>query len=352
MNLLEENQEINNGEYVVKEFIGAGAFAEVYLVEQRLLGELQALKIFKTPGTLNEVRSMLGEARLLMGLGHPNIIRVFNAGIHKSSTGTHGFFTMEYLDGGSLADFRLKHGEGLVPVTIAIDILRQVCLGLSLAHARNPPLVHRDIKPQNILVEKSGKTPHVRISDFGLAKHVNPLKLKASTRGTPFYLAPECKNDPQSASCAADVWSLGLTIYLLLTDRFPYSGADLDEINPEQYKRPLYPAGRINGGVDEGFDLILSRALAVKPEERYPHVMALLSDLEKWQHQDIDPPLNNRPADPSVESKARALLDRAVKTSHTDVTGSARLLKEAMELYPPFREQYRGLLRAYENGIG
>jgi serine/threonine-protein kinase len=342
MNLLEENQKINNGEYVVEHFIGAGAFAEVYRVEHHLLGP-QAMKIFKTPGTIDEVRFMLEEARLLTGLGHPNIIRVFNAGIHNSSTGTHGFFTMEYLDGGNLANYRLKHEQRLIPVPVALDILRQVSLGLSCAHVRNPPLVHRDIKPQNILVEKSEKIPRVCISDFGLAKHVNPIILKASTRGTPSFRAPECAGDANAASCASDVWSLGLTIYLMLTDRFPYSGADLDDIRYEHYKRPLYPASKINGGIDKGFDAILTRALAIDPAERYPHVMALLCDLEEWQNKKMHATL---PVDQSAESEARDLLALTVKTSRDNTAEAAKLLKKAMELYPPFREEYRGLLKA------
>lgn len=142
--------------------------------------------------------------------------------------------------------------------------------------------MHRDIKPQNILVEENVEVPRICVSDFGLAKHVNPLMLKASTKGTPSFRAPECHDDPQAASCAADVYALGLTIYLMLTDRFPYTGADLDEIKPEHFARPLYPASRINGGVDEGLDALLARALAVDPAERYPHVMALLEDLEAY----------------------------------------------------------------------
>jgi serine/threonine protein kinase len=349
MSLLEEGQIIRDGDYLVEKLIGVGFFAEVWRVKHSILGR-QALKIFKTPGTLEEVKAMFEEARLLTGFGHRNIVRVFDAAFHETAAAMHGFFTMEYVAGGSLEQFRLLRKERLIPVPVAVDILRQACLGLSRAHARKPPLVHRDIKPQNILVDEDEEGFRVCVTDFGLAKHVNPIMLKASTRGTLCYRAPECFNDPQSASCAADVWSLGLTTYLLLTDRFPYAGADLDEIKPEHFKRPLVRASYFNGGVDEVLDEVIARALAVDPAERYPHVMALLKDLEEWQRQVARAQRTTFPADPSAEQEARQVVAQAIKISRSDLAGAADLLKKAMDVFPPFREEYRGLLKAYLEG--
>lgn len=349
MSLLQEGQLIRDGDYCVERFIGAGFFAEVYRVEHRILGR-QALKIFKTPGTLEEVGLMLGEARLLTRFGHPNVIRVYDAGLHKAPSGTHGFFTMEYFPGGSLATYRLIHKERLAPVSVTLDILRQICRGLSLAHASDPPLVHRDIKPQNILVEKQVEMPRVCISDFGLAKHVNPLMLKASTKGTPSYRAPECHDDPQAASRAADVYSIGLTAYLMLTDRFPYTGADLDEIKLEHFKRPLYPASRINGGVDEQFDSILARALAVDPTNRYPHVMALLADLEAYCSKDAPPLPEPTPVNASAEQEAQQMIEEVKKLSRSNPYDAANLLEKTMNLFPLYREKFKGWLKALREG--
>jgi serine/threonine-protein kinase len=348
MNLLEEGKPIRDGHYHVEQFIGAGFFAEVYRVKHHMLGR-QALKIFKTPGTLDEVWQMLGEARLLTRFGHPNVIRVFDAGTHEMASGMHGFFTMEYISGGSLATYRMNYKERLVPVPVAVDILRQSCLGLSLAHASDPPLVHRDIKPQNILVEEREGPPRVCVSDFGLAKYVNPLMLKASTRGTPSYMAPECHDDALAASRAADVYSLGLTIYLLLTDRFPYTGADLDEIRPEHFKRPLYPAGQINGGVDDRLDRILARALAVAPDERYPHAMALLEDLEEYLARD---PQKTVFADPLAKKEALQVVKQAFALSRSalsdsDLDAAADLLEKAMDRFPPYRDEFKHLLETW-----
>jgi serine/threonine-protein kinase len=337
MSLLEEDQVIRNGDFLVERFLGEGFFAEVYRVKHQFMGQRQALKIFKTPGTVDEVKLMLEEAKLLTRLGHRNIIRVYDAGIHQAETGSHGFFTMEYLEGGSLEQFRLTYKERLVPVAVTVDILRQACLGLSRAHGSKPPLVHRDIRPQNILVSEDDEGFRACISDFGLAKHVNPLKLKASTKGMPCYRAPECYDDPQAASCAADVWSLGLTIYLMLTDRFPYTGADLDEIKPEYFKQPLMPASSLNGGVDELLDRILARALAIDPAKRYPHVMALLADLDGWGRS-------------SDEPEARQMVARAAQLVSSNRHEAIELLQQAMRIYPPYREEYKGLLKAWLSG--
>ncbi len=188
MSLLENDEIIRDGNYRIERLIGAGAFAEVYRVEHNIFGR-QALKIFKTPGTDKEVKVMLDEAILLTKFRHTNIIRVYEAGIHKTNSGIHGFFTMEFFES-NLAAYRLSHKEHFVPVPVTVDILRQLCLGLSLTHASRPPLIHRDIKPPNILIEEQAGMPRVCISDFGLAKHANPLTLKASVRGSLAFRAP------------------------------------------------------------------------------------------------------------------------------------------------------------------
>lgn len=352
--LLEEGQPIRNGDFIVERFLGEGFFAEVYRIRHQIIDQRQALKIFKTPGSAEEVRLMLEEARLLTGLGHRNIVRVYDAGIHQTDALSYGFFTMEYLGGGSLEQFRLQHQERLVPVPVTVEILRQVCQGLTRAHGRKPPLIHRDIRPQNILIGEDEEGLRACVSDFGLAKHVNPLKLKASTKGMPCYRAPECYEDPQAASCAADVWSLGLTTYLMLTDRFPYAGADLDEIKPDCFRRPLMPASSLNGGVDDSLDKILARALAIDPADRYPHVMALLEDLNTWRRPAEPKQQPPQPAQPeanhSAEQEAHPLVTRALHLAPSGLEEASQLLQEAMKLHPPYREKYKGLLKAWQSG--
>lgn len=352
MGLLKEGEIIREGNYRIERFIGAGAFAEVYRVEHHIFGR-QALKIFKTPGTDKEVKLMLHEPILLTKFRHPNIIRVYEAGIHKTHSGTHGFFTMEFFES-NLAAYRLSYKERFAPVTVIVDILRQLCLGLSQTHASRPPLIHRDIKPPNILIEEQGEMPRVCISDFGLAKHANPLTLKASVRGSLAFRAPECHSDPLAATCAADIYSLGATIYLMLTDRFPYSGADLDAIKPQHFKQPLFPASRINAGVNEQLDAILAQALAVDPTKRYPNATALLNDLESYLNDKEkggttfrrEPPVNQK-----APEEARQMLKQAVERSRFNLNEAADLLEKAMDYYSPYRQEYQVLLKRWREGI-
>src|ERR1700733_14091007 len=115
--------------YEVERFIGEGAFAEVYRVKHRFLGR-QALKIFKRSGmSIEDTHHMLGEAILLSRIGHPNIVRVFDANTFETQRGQHGYFTMEHVPGGSLRKFWQSHREALVPVATALDLIKQVCRG-------------------------------------------------------------------------------------------------------------------------------------------------------------------------------------------------------------------------------
>jgi serine/threonine protein kinase len=218
MRLLEDGQMIRD-RYEVERFLGEGAFAEVYRVKHRFLGR-QAMKVFKRVGmNLDEIQDMLGEAILLTHLKHPNIISVSDANIFETPNGTCGYFTMEHVPGGSLDKFWRSHGGQFVPVETAIDLVKQVCRGITQAHREKPPIIHRDIKPQNILVGYEADGLRARVSDFGLAKKVNPLTLLATAAGTLAFKPPEAFAERKGDSCAADVWAIGATLYLLLTDR-------------------------------------------------------------------------------------------------------------------------------------
>ena len=163
MRLLEEGQVIRDT-YEVERFLGEGAFAEVYRVRHRFLGR-QAMKVFKRVGMdIKEIEEMLGEAILLSQIGHPNIVRVFDANVLQSTRGICGYFTMENIPGGSLDKFWRSHGTKIVPVETAVDLTKQVCRGISLAHREKPPIVHRDIKPQNIIRQRDGE---IFLVDFG-----------------------------------------------------------------------------------------------------------------------------------------------------------------------------------------
>ena len=236
MPLLQEGQNIR-GTYEVERFLGEGAFAEVYRVRHRFLGR-QAMKVFKRTGlTAKETEELLGEAIMLSRIGHPNIVRVFNADVMEIDAGLCGFFTMEYVAGGTLDRYWRSFAGRFVPVEQTLDIIKQVCQGLMVAHSEQPPIIHRDIKPQNILVGYDATGVRVRISDFGLAKRVNPMTLLASAQGTLAFKAPEFLEKKDST--ATDMWAVGTTMYLLLADQLPFPELDEEEfISGKRWTRP------------------------------------------------------------------------------------------------------------------
>jgi eukaryotic-like serine/threonine-protein kinase len=366
MGLLVEGQKIR-GTYEVERMLGEGAFAEVYRVRHRFLGR-QAMKVFKMVGQdLRETEEMLGEALMLTHIGHPNIIRVYDANTTETSHGVCSYFTMDYVAGGSLEQFWRSHGVRFVPVATAVEVLRQTCRGLVVAHSERPPIIHRDIKPQNILVGYDVAGLRVRISDFGLAKRVNPLTLLASARGTRSFKAPEALRNPGQDSCAGDVWALGTTLYLLLTDRLPYEDPEeLAEAGSPAAGRPPTPPSRLNALVDPDLDEIVLRALALEPRERFPSAVEMLAALDRSESAARGvPPSSKDEIGKSSEKSAlgahtTADEQAAAKMATTAVELSrqagrlaeaADLLEEAFNLSPRLRERYEYRLQLWRRGI-
>ncbi len=365
MPLLTDGQTIA-GTYTVERFLGEGAFAEVYRVRHRFLGR-QAMKVFKNIGmSMAETEEMLQEAVILSQIGHPNIIRVFDANVTQTSKGLSGFFTMEYVAGGSLESFWKSFGLPLMPVETAVEIVRQACRGIAVAHSEKPPIVHRDIKPQNILVGYDADGLRVRVSDFGLAKRANPLTLMVSAHGTRIFKAPETFRDQQSNSRAGDVWALGCTLYLLLTDRFPFSDpAENGLVDDRTFDRPLIPPSQLNLQAGPAIDQIVLRSLAIRPEERYATAKELLADLEKWRPA-ARPTKENVKSVPSGttksalgevsslnKAKAQKMVDQAILLANhpQKLSEAADLMEEAFNKWPELRTDYEYQVKLWRRGI-
>lgn len=364
MALLTEGQIIRDT-YTVERFLGEGAFAEVYRVQHRFLGR-QAMKVLKlSGGDLEGVEALLSEALLLSRIGHPNIIRVFDANVLRINQALHGFFTMEYIAGGSLDRFWRSYRETMMPVSETVEIIKQVCAGLAVAHAENPPIIHRDVKPQNILVGYDGAGLRVRVSDFGLAKHANPLTLLASAKGTLGFKPPESLQNQDSS--AADVWAIGTTFYLLLTDVLPFPDLDDRDLNEaSRFVRPLRPASIYNMNVDPALDAILSRCLAVRPDDRYENASLLLDELSRWRPGRSSAAGNSSPSrdgsmakglfgepPPSDLDSARRMVKEAFTASEIPgcLMKAADLLEEAVSKAPELREQYESQLKLWRRGV-
>lgn len=365
MPLLQEGQVIRDT-YEVERFLGEGAFAEVFRVKHRFLGR-QAMKVFKRGGmSIKEIEDMLGEAIMLSRLGHPNIVRVFDANMLQSERGLYGFFTMENVPGGSLEKFWHSHGPQFVPVKTTVDLIKQVCRGLAVAHGQNPPVIHRDIKPQNILVGYEPEGLRARVSDFGLAKKVNPLTLLATAAGTPHFKPPEAFSDTKGDSSAGDVWAIGTTLYLLLTDQLPFKlPADLGWGAVSLFKQPFKAASDINPDVDTTLDYVLTQALDTDASSRIQTASELLDALNEWK------PVSDRPKSEPTEStsemsktalgiehsspdqsEAERMAKQAVHLKKQGKLGEAAdLMEEAFNKWPSLRGKYADQVRLWRCGI-
>lgn len=361
MPLLQEGTKIRDT-YEVERFLGEGAFAEVYRVNHKFLGR-QAMKVFKrTNVDADEVTAMLGEAILLSRIGHPNIVRVFDANTVETKFGTCGFFTMEYVPGGTLDKFWRSYGEKHVQVATCVDIMKQICRGLSVAHNSKPPIIHRDIKPQNILIGYEADGLRVRLSDFGLAKEVNPLTLLATAAGTLAFKPPEVFRKKKADSTAADIFALGATAYMLLTDELPF------RVDPEvgwgqdasKWKIPDKPS-EWNVLVNPKLDRIVMKCIEFDPQKRYQTADELLADLEKWKpttkmtsrDSESSQSMKNIFLTESLDEEAgRKLAKEAQALARQGLlVDAADKMEEAFNQCPSLREKYEFKVPLWRRGI-
>jgi serine/threonine protein kinase len=267
----------------ILELIGKGGMGAVYKARQPALDRFVALKILapRAGGDLDFASRFTREARALAKLSHPNIVAVYDFGIvgqasslspsekvgEKSETGRMPvplhYFIMEYVDGPNL---RQIEQAGKLPPREALEIIPQICAALQFAHDEG--IVHRDIKPENVLLDKKGR---VKIADFGLAKILGQeskdfrLTGARDVVGTPHYMAPEQIEKPQTVDHRADIYSLGVVFYEMLTGELP-----LGKFQP--------PSQKVQ--VDVRLDEVVLRSLAKEPELRYQHVSEVKTRVE------------------------------------------------------------------------
>ncbi len=241
------------------ETLGRGGMGVVYRARQRGLDRDVALKILlvRPEDRPAFAERFAREARALAQLSHPAIVGVHDFGV----AGEHYYLTMEYVDGANLRQL-MRSGE-LRPAQ-ALDVIGQVCEALQFAHEEG--VVHRDIKPENILVDRRGR---VKIADFGLAKMVRqpggePLTGTFQAMGTPHYMAPEQIEHPLDVDHRADIYSLGVVFYELLTGELPMGAFD----PPSKKAR-----------VDVRLDDVVLKAMRKEPERRYQHASEVGTDV-------------------------------------------------------------------------
>lgn len=221
------------------------------------------------------------EARLAAGLSHPNVVQIYDAG---EDDGTP-YIVMEYVDGLSLAD-ELEQ-EGRLDAARVVDLGVQVCAGLEHAHAAG--LVHRDIKPGNLLLGEGGT---VKVADFGIARAAETTRLTqmGSVLGTAAYLSPE-QALGEEVTAAADIYSFGCVLYESLTGRTPYVFDTLAELAVKHREEPITPVRELRPEIPERLEAVVMRTLARNPEYRPPSAAALGQELVGAAPDDVTQPL-------------------------------------------------------------
>jgi len=270
------NISVLSDRYELREQLGAGGMAEVFLGRDRVLGRTIAVKTLLTQygGDPHFIERFRLEAQHAAALNHPNIVSVYDTG---SDNGTH-YIVMEYVEGKTLRDIIREEGP-LLPERVA-EIGADVCAGLSFAHSHG--IVHRDIKPANIMVTPGGS---VKVADFGIARAVSgdTVTQTAMVLGTAQYFSPE---QAQSAPVDArsDIYSLGVVLYEMLTRQVPFTGSSPVAIAYKHVKEaPVLPS-RLNPDVPPALESIVMKAMAKNPDNRYQNAQEMREDLLRALH--------------------------------------------------------------------
>jgi serine/threonine-protein kinase len=296
------------GSYILLERIGEGGLGQIFKARHQRLGRLVALKVIRQDHLDNDlaVRRFRREIKAVAQLAHPNIVLAFDT---DEVNGTH-FYVMEYVEGTNLADMVQKSGP--LPIGEACEYLRQTAMGLQ--HAFEKGLIHRNIKPENLLVTgvrslgmglRGGEqtstglsrpaavaTPLVKILDMGLARIAKPMEVRTTSLGsitlegkvvgTPDYLAPEQARNSPVIDIRADLYSLGCTAYFILTGQkvFP-GGTVLERMFKHQLEEPIR-VEKLRPEVPPALSAIVHRLLAKRPEDRFQSPIELAQALEPF----------------------------------------------------------------------
>lgn len=269
--MIMKGQKINDRYQIIKS-IGEGGMANVYLAYDTILDRNVAVKVLRGDLSTDDkfVRRFQREALSASSLSHPNIVEVFDVGEDNGQF----YIVMEYIEGKQLKDVLRKRGKLTVPEVI--DIMKQIADGLSVAH--DSYIIHRDIKPQNIMILENGL---VKITDFGIAMAMNGTQLTQtnSVMGSVHYLPPEQANGTGS-TLKSDIYSMGILMYELLTGTLPYRGENAVEIALKHLKEPLPSIRDIIPDIPQSVENVILKAAAKNPKNRYNDAREMYEDLK------------------------------------------------------------------------
>lgn len=267
-------QQFVDNRYRLEETLGSGGMADVYLAHDDILDRTLALKVLSNRYAEDEefIERFRREAQNAASLSHQNIVSIYDRG--ETDDGTY-YIAMEYLPGGTLKDRLVKRGP--LPARTAAAVALQIAEALKVAH--DSDVVHRDIKPHNILITESGD---IKVTDFGIARAASSSTMTrtGSIIGTAHYLSPEqAMGAPVRQT--SDLYSLGVVLYEMLTGELPYDaetpiGIAMKHVNGEM-QEPI----EVDSSIPPGINAVVMRLLARDPEDRYPDAASLIADLER-----------------------------------------------------------------------
>src|SRR5215207_8554065 len=260
--------------YDVGRTLGSGGMGEVFLAHDRLLGRDVALKVLRTQyaGDSEFAERFKREARSAASLSHPNIVQVYDRGETEAGS---SYIAMEYVPGGTLKEKIV--GDGPLGAREAAALGAQVAEALGAAHERG--MVHRDIKPQNVLLTDRGDA---KVADFGIARAGSSVTISrtGSVMGTAGYMSPEqALGEP--ATSKSDLYSLGVVLYEALTGELPYTADNPIAVSMKHVNEPVRAPREIDPGIPEGMNALVTKLMAKNPEDRYADADELADDLRR-----------------------------------------------------------------------
>ena len=267
------NSRVFNSRYEIGEMIGTGGMADVFIAEDTRLHRKVAVKILRSDLARDPsfVARFKKEALAAGGLTNAGIVAVYDSGEDNGQS----YIVMELINGFTLRELLQKKQE--IPLKEAIDIIVEILEALDYSHSKG--IIHRDIKPGNIMITNTGQ---VKVMDFGIARALDDVGVTMTNTwnvvGTAQYLSPE-QATGESADARSDIYSLGCLMYELLVGRPPFIGDTPVSIAFQHVSAPLVPPSEINLGLDENLETIIKVALCKNPEDRYQDASAMLADL-------------------------------------------------------------------------
>lgn len=273
--------------YKVSGKLGSGAMAVVYKAKQLSLDRTVAIKVLpkRFSEKPNYISRFYKEGKLAAKLNHNNIVQAIDVG----EAGGLYYFVMEYVEGKTLYD-DLSKGK-IFSEKEALDITIQ--LANALKHAHEQGMIHRDVKPKNVMITNDGV---VKLADMGLARETSDVEAakneKGKAFGTPYYIAPEQIRGALDIDGRADIYALGATLFHMVTGRVPFEAKTPSEVMRKHLKDPITPPDHINTSLSTGISEVIEVMMAKKQEERYNSMAELLTDLKAVS--DGEPPIRAR----------------------------------------------------------